>query len=273
MLKDTIYDLIRRGDHISKANRIFNHSIMILIVLNVIAMILETIPDINAHFAIPFKIFEIFSVIVFTIEYFMRIYVSDLTHPAETRFRSAMKFILSFYGLVDLTAILPFYLPFLIKVDLRFIRILRVMRFLRILKINRYVNSINLIWTVVKEKKSELAMTGFVTFLILLIASFLMYFIEGPVQPDKFPNVLASFWWAIETLTTVGYGDSYPITGFGKFVGGLIAIMGIGLVALPTGLVSAGFMDKIGKKKHDIKRCPYCGREISDFDEECKSSK
>ena len=110
------------------------------------------------------------------------------------------------------------------------------MRFLRILKINRYNNSLNLIWTVIKEKKTELAITGFVTFLILMIASFLMYYIEGQAQPDKFPNIIASFWWAIATLTTVGYGDVYPITGFGKFVSGLIAVLGIGLVALPTGL-------------------------------------
>ena len=133
---------------------------------------------------------------------------------------------------------------------------------MRILKINRYNNSLNLIWTVFKEKKAELAITGFITLLILIIASFLMYYIEGQAQPDKFPNIIASFWWAIATLTTVGYGDVYPITGFGKFVSGLIAVLGIGLVALPTGLVSAGFMEKIGKSDKESKKCPHCGKEV-----------
>jgi voltage-gated potassium channel len=166
------------------------------------------------------------------------------------------------YGLVDLLAIIPFYLPFLIKTDLRFLRILRLTRFFRILKINRYNNALNLIWSVIKEKKAELAMTGFVTLLILIIASFLMYYIEGSAQPDKFPNIIACFWWAIATLTTVGYGDVYPITGFGKFVSGFIAVLGIGLFALPAGIVSSGFMERIGKKKEDMKRCPHCGKEI-----------
>lgn len=235
---------------------------MILIVLNVIAIIFETIPEIYEPLQRFLTIFEIVSVIIFSIEYILRIYVSDLTHPSSSRIKSAFKFIFSAYGLIDLLAIIPFYLPFLTKVDLRFLRILRLMRFMRILKINRYNNSLNLIWTVFKEKKAELAITGFITLLILIIASFLMYYIEGQAQPDKFPNIIASFWWAIATLTTVGYGDVYPITGFGKFVSGLIAVLGIGLVALPTGLVSAGFMEKIGKSDKESKKCPHCGKEV-----------
>jgi len=262
MIKQKTYKLIARGDHGSRINLTFDYAIMILIVLNVIAIIFETIPEINKPLRGFLRVFEIVSVIIFSIEYILRIYVSDLTHPSSSRIKSALKFVFSAYGLIDLLAIIPFYLPFLIKVDLRFLRILRLMRFLRILKINRYNNSLNLIWTVIKEKKTELAITGFVTFLILMIASFLMYYIEGQAQPDKFPNIIASFWWAIATLTTVGYGDVYPITGFGKFVSGLIAVLGIGLVALPTGLVSAGFMEKIGKSDKTSKKCPHCGKEI-----------
>lgn len=262
MFKHKTYHLVQKGSHGSKINLVFDYGIMILIVLNVIAIILETVPEINASLGQFFKVFEIVSVVIFSVEYVMRIYVSDLTHPSSGRIRSAFKFIFSAYGIIDLLAILPFYLPFLIKVDLRFLRILRLMRFLRVLKINRYNSSLNLIWTVIKEKRTELAITGFVTFLILLIASFLMYYIEGQAQPDKFPNIIACFWWAIATLTTVGYGDVYPITGFGKFVSGLIAILGIGLVALPTGIVSAGFMEKLSKKKSDVVKCPHCDKEI-----------
>ena len=225
MNKQIIYKLVEKGSHGSKINLIFDYGIMCLILLNVIAVILETIPKLSSALGNFFRIFEVLSVIVFTVEYLMRIYVSDLVHPSATRLKSVLKFIFSFYGIVDLMAIIPFYLPFLIPVDLRFLRILRLMRFMRILKINRYNNSLNLIWTVVKEKKAELLITGFVTFLMLLLASFLMYDIESEVQPDKFPNILASFWWAIATLTTVGYGDVYPVTAFGKFIGGLIAVM------------------------------------------------
>ena len=262
MIKHKTYKLIEKGDHGSMINLTFDYAIMTLIILNVIAVIFETIPGISDPLKEFLKIFEIVSVIIFSIEYILRIYVSDLTHPSNNRIKSAFKFIFSAYGLIDLLAILSFYLPFLITVDLRFLRILRLMRFMRILKINRYNNSLNLIWTVIKEKKSELAITGFITLLILVMASFLMYDIEGQAQPDKFPNIIASFWWAVATLTTVGYGDVYPITGFGKFVSGFIAISGIGLVALPTGLISAGFMEKIGKSKKEIKKCPHCGKEI-----------
>jgi len=261
MTRKQIYQLVEKGSHGSKINLIFDYSIMFLIIINVVALILETLPEFNEPLGFLFRKIEIFSVIIFSIEYFMRIYISNLTHPSSTKIKSAFKFIFSFYGLIDLLAITPFYIPFLITIDLRFLRILRLMRFLRIFKINRYNNSLSLIYSVIKEKKSELVITGFVALLILFIASFLMYYVEGEIQPDKFPNILSCFWWAIATLTTVGYGDVYPITGVGKFLSGIIAVLGIGLVALPTGLVSAGFMEKIGRKNKDSKKCRHCGKE------------
>lgn len=264
MDRQKVYRLVEKGSHGSKINLIFDYAIMALILLNVIALILETLPGINRQFGYVLGLFEFFSVIIFSIEYVLRIYVSSLTYPASNNFKSALKFIFSPLGLIDLLAILPFYLPLLIKIDLRFLRILRLFRFLRVLKINRYNNSLNLIISVIKEKKSDLILTGFVAFLILFVASFLMYYVEGDVQPDKFPNLLSCLWWAIATLTTVGYGDVYPVTGLGKFLSGLIAIIGIGLVALPTGLVSAGFIEKIGRKDKQSKKCPHCGKEIDD---------
>lgn len=262
-MKNRIYQLVVKGSHGKRINILFDYMIMSLILLNVAAIILETLPDLELKFAHFFRIFEVVSVIIFTIEYMMRIYVSDRTHPASSRFQSVLKFIFSGYGLIDLFAILPFYLPFLFSIDLRFLRILRMIRFMSIFKINRYNRSVNLIWTVVKEKRAELTITVFLAFLILLIASFLMFYAEGEVQPDKFPNIAACFWWAIETLTTVGFGDVYPVTPVGKFISGLIAILGIGLVALPTGIVSAGFMQKITRQDvKQLKKCPHCGKDI-----------
>ena len=260
MSKHIIYRLIEKGSHGSRLNLIFDYFILILIVLNVLALSIESINDLNHDLLNALWVFEIVSVIIFSIEYLFRIYISRLTHDSSSNILSATKFILSFYGLIDLLAILPFYLPLLIAFDLRFLRLLRLLRFFRLLKLIRYNNSLELIWKVIKQKKSELYMTGFVALLVLLIASFLMYNIEGAIQPDKFPNIFASFWWAIATLTTVGYGDVYPITAMGKIISGIIAILGIGIIALPTGIISAGFMDKLGNKNSPV--CPHCGKDL-----------
>jgi len=255
---------VQKGSHGQKSNLIFDYSILTLIILSVLSIILESFPEIIRDFGTQLRAFNIFTITIFTIEYLLRLYVSDLTHPSHSKFKSAFKFIFSGYGLIDLLAILPFYIPMLIKVDLRFLRILRLTRVLRILKVNRYNNSLMLIGTVIKEKRSELAVTGFVTLLLLVFASFIMYYVEGPAQPEAFPNILSALWWAVATLTTVGYGDIYPITGLGKIISGFIALLGIGLVALPTGLISAGFISKIENKKSDneVKRCPHCGEVI-----------
>jgi voltage-gated potassium channel len=261
MLKNQIYNLVEKGSHGSRRNLIFDYCIIILILLNVVAIIIESSKNLSESFVLFLWYFEIFSVVVFSIEYLMRIYVSDLTHPSSSKFKSALKFIFSFYGLIDFLAIAPFFIPFIIKIDLRFMRILRLTRFLRILKMNRYNNSMLLIATVVKERKQELTMTGFVAFLVLLVSSFLMYHVEGEVQPEMFSTVLSAFWWAVATLTTVGYGDIYPVTALGKFISGVIAVLGIGIIALPTGIISAGFIDRL-KKKEKVTKCPHCGKGI-----------
>lgn len=262
-LKGKIYRLVEKGSHGKKINLIFDYVIISLIFLSIISIILESINEIGTDFKLFLEWFDIFSVYVFSLEYVMRLYVSDLTHPSSNKFKSVLKFIFSANGLIDLFAVVPFYLPMLITVDLRFLRTLRLIRILRILKINRYTKSFNLIWSVLKDKKSELAVTGFVTLLLIIFASVLMYNVEGEVQPDAFPNVLAAFWWAVATLTTVGYGDVYPITGLDKFVSGIIALMGIGLVALPTGIIGSGFMDRLkSNKKGGEKTCPHCGEKI-----------
>ena len=262
-MKNKIYKFIEKGSDGRRENKTFEFFIIGMILLSVLAIVLESMQEVKTKYSSILELFNVFSIIVFSIEYILRLYVSDKSHPSNSRIKSAFKFIFSTYGLIDLIAILPFYLPMVITMDFRYLRALRLTRFLRILKINRYTNSLNLIAEVIKEKKSELAATGFVTFLILLLASFTMYYIEGDKQPEQFPNILATFWWAVATLTTVGYGDVYPITGLGKLISGLIAIMGIGLVALPTGLISAGFMSKIeNQKQNEKKTCPHCGKEL-----------
>jgi voltage-gated potassium channel len=261
-LKNTIYKFVEKGSHGKKTYLIFDYAIMSIIVLSLVSIILESIKEISSEFKVILFWFDIFSVSIFSVEYLLRIYVSDLTHPASNKFKSLIKFMFSIGGLIDLFAIIPFYLPLIVKIDLRFLRTLRLFRFLRILKINRYTKSLNLIWEVLKDKKSELAVTSFITLLLLILASFVMYNIEGDKQPNAFPNILASFWWAVATLTTVGYGDIYPITGLGKFTSGVIALMGIGVIALPTGIIGSGFIERLKSDKDKQNHiCPHCGRD------------
>ena len=259
----------------------FNYFIMTLILVNVVSMILETVKSVYEPYHSYFYAFELFVIAVFTCEYIMRILTADLAFPCGNRLRSILKYMFSFYGLIDLLAILPFYMPFT-KLDLRIVRTLRLLRFLRLFKITRYNNSMELIKSVMSEKRSELGVTCFVILIVMIIASFLMFYAENAAQPDHFPNVLACIWWSIVTLTTVGYGDVFPVTGIGRFIGGVIAFLGIGLVALPTGIISAGFLEKLNEKNkdkepekeqstehHDGEKChkqycPYCGHKLDE---------
>ena len=161
-------------------------------------------------------------------------------------------------AVIDLLAILPFYLPMFIPIDLRFLRMLRLTRVLRVFKLNRYSKALNSISGVMRNKKDELLTTVFLMTFIIVISSTLIYYIEHEYQPEAFPNIVESFWWAIATLTTVGYGDVFPITGLGKVLASVIALSGIGLVALPTGIISSGFMANIKTGK----KCPHCGKDL-----------
>jgi len=165
-------------------------------------------------------------------------------------------------ALVDLLAILPFYLPMLLPIDLRFLRALRLMRLFRLLKMGRYVKSLRLMRHVLARRKEELLITLFSVLLLLVLSSSLMYFIEREAQPDKFASIPAAMWWGIATLTTIGYGDMYPVTALGKILGGFIALLGIGLFALPAGILASGFAAEIQQRDHPGKRCPHCGERI-----------
>ncbi|MEL6638675.1 MAG: ion transporter [Bacteroidota bacterium] len=245
--------------------------IMSLIVLSVLGIILESFAGVQQQLGGVLRGFEIFTILVFTLEYLLRIWTADLKFPHLSPHLARIKFVTSTIGLIDLIAILPFYLPFFLKFDLRFIRLLRIVRLLRIFKLNRYTSALNMVARVFYEKRIELGITFMVTCILLLLSSALMYNLENESQPEAFPNIIATFWWAIATLTTVGYGDVYPITGMGKFMGGIIALLGVGLVALPTGIISAGFIEKVeGKESPDrgpesseqVRYCPYCGERL-----------
>jgi len=253
-----IVEVAKAGDWPS---RIFDVSILTLIFLNVLAVIIGSVHHFQVRYGTFLNYFEVFSVVVFTLEYLARLWscVTDprYVHPLFGRLNFARQPM----PVIDLVAILPFYLPF-VGLDLRFIRVLRLLRILRIAKIGRYYDSLRLIGTVIKSKKEELILTTVVMALLLVISASLMYYCENPEQPDKFPNIPATMWWAVATLTTVGYGDVYPITALGKLLASIIAILGIGMFALPTGILGAGFVEEIQKQKLKATKCPHCGKEI-----------
>ncbi len=279
-LKQRVYKIIEGHETANgEKQHFFDLFIITLIVLSVFAIILESYESLHVSYAAYFQTFEVITVIIFSIEYLLRIWTADLLYPTLGPIRSRLKFIFSFMGLVDLLAILPFFLPFFLKMDLRFIRIMRVVRLLRIFKLSRYTRALRLAIDVFYEKRNELLISLFVTFILLLMSSTIMYNLEHDIQADKFPDIVSTFWWAIATLTTVGYGDVYPLTGWGKLISGLIALLGIGLVALPTGILSAGFIEKIDQKEHTEKKqqednslpvdakkewkfCPHCGERL-----------
>lgn len=209
-----------------------NIFLVILIIINVIFVILETVNSFFVRFKTFLDIFEIISVIVFTVEYILRIWsvTSDkkYKHPIKGRIKFATKPLV----IIDLLSFLPFFIP-LISVDLRFLRILRIFRVLRVLKLERYFSALKIVAKVIKDKADELISTFIVIIILLIIVASLMYYIE----PQTFNSIPQAMWWGIVTLTTVGYGDVYPTTVIGKLVGAVLALLGIGLFGLPAGIL------------------------------------
>lgn len=267
-MKKRLYEILNKSEKGDTLSSIFDWFIISIILLNMLTIILESFQPLSLRWGNYFKIFETLSVIIFTVEYLLRMYTSVIQFPDRSPIKAAFRFIFSFMALVDLFAILPFYLPFIIPMDMRFLRILRLGRLLRVLKLNRYSEAFSIIGRVVLRKKEQLIVTMFVTVILLLLSASIMYNIENQTQPESFPNIIASFWWAIATLTTVGYGDVYPVTVLGKILSALIALLGIGLVAIPTGIISAGFVEELETQKTSdsaIKKyCPYCGEKLID---------
>ena len=247
----------------------FDKFIVTLISLNLIAFVLETDPDLAAEFGSWFRTFDSISIGIFTVELAARLYAC----PSEQRFSGRfgrLRYLFSLHGMVDLLAILPFYLQLIFSFfafDARFLRILRILRFL---KGFHYSRSLQRLTQIFAGKSEELLSSLIVMLSLLFVTSTLMYYAEHEAQPDKFGSIVESMWWAVATLTTVGYGDVTPITTLGRFLGAASAIIGIGLFAIPTGILAAGFAEsheplessKI-QEKITHKVCEHCGQRIS----------
>jgi voltage-gated potassium channel len=230
--------------------------------LNVVAVTLETVNNLYDSYNLCFRVFEKISVYIFTVEYLLRLWTCTSEEKYKHPVFGRLRYIFSLGALIDLLAFLPFYMPFT-KIDLRVIRIMRLFRFLRIFKLGRYMNATQMISKVFKSKKEELILCLVITFSLIIVASSLMYFTENRAQPDKFSSIPATMWWCVTTLTTVGYGDVFPITVLGRLLTAFIAILGLGMFALPAGILASGFSDEFQNRKHkQTSICPHCKKRI-----------
>lgn len=230
-MKQRIKNIVEINDN--KASKVFAIFIQVLILISIVTFTIETIPDLKPETRSILYAIEVFSVIVFSVEYLLRIYVAE----------NKPKFIFSFFGIIDFLAILPFYLSF--GVDLRSLRALRFLRLFRILKLVRYNRAMNHFTNAIKSSKEEIFLFLFVTLILIYFAAVGIYYFENQAQPEHFSSIFDSLWWAIVTLTTVGYGDVYPITVGGKVFTFFILLIGLGIVAIPTGIISSALTKSV----------------------------
>jgi voltage-gated potassium channel len=260
-VKQRVYR-IQEGEQ-SRWGRVLGFVLLNLILLNLVAVILETVPALADQYGAAFAMFEAASVAIFTVEYLLRLWSCTSSpkyrHPVLGRIR----FALTPLALVDLIAIAPAYVSGDVFLDLRYVRVVRLVRLLRVLKMARYSRTLRTFSNVVGARAWDLGLIGFFLVVLLIVASITMYFAEHEAQPAVFSSVPAAMWWGVVTLTTVGYGDIYPVTPLGKLFGSVIALIGIGFFALPAGLLAAGFAEEIHRERESKKCCPHCGKELS----------
>jgi voltage-gated potassium channel len=251
-------------------DKVINVFIITLIILNVLAVIVETIEPIHKKYQTFFYYFDLVSVIIFTVEYVLRVWSSNHEEKYRHSLWGRLKYMVSPGALIDLIAFLPFYISriFGIGLDLREIRMFRLLRVLRLFRLTAYTRSAQMIINVFRKRANELVLSFALTGFLIILASSIMYFAEhmhpAPGEKEsKFSSIPATLWWAVVTLTTTGYGDMFPITITGKILAGLIMLTGVAFFALPAGIITAGFIDEFRamrvKKTH---KCPHCGEHL-----------
>lgn len=247
-LKARVYKILEAGHSHDWQSRAFESAMATLIMLNVIAFSIETVPSIHDRHAKFFALFDLISIAIFTIEYSARIWVCTEHPPFQglSPLRARIKFARSPFMVVDLLAIAPYYLSFIFPIDLR---VLRIMRLLRFFKLARFSPAFNTMLRVLAHERSALLGVVIVMLGMIIIAASLLYIVEGHLPGSKYSTVPEAMWWAVATLTTVGYGDVTPVTPLGKFIAGVVMVSGLGFFALPIGIIASGFMEEFRRKE------------------------
>jgi len=247
-LRKRTFNVLEIGEKGDRLSRTIDVLLICLISLNVLSVILETLPSLQNKYQSFFDSFEFLSVCIFSIEQFARAWSSvensgkDYAHP----FWGRLRYMFTPMALIDLIVILPFYLGMFLTVDLRFMRVLRL---LRVFKLTRYSSSMSLLLQVLADEAKSIGAALFILFIMIILASSLIYLAEHEAQPEAFNSIPASMWWSVITMTSIGYGDVVPITAVGKILASVIGIISIGIVALPAGLLASGFSEALRQRR------------------------
>lgn len=240
--KKRIFDIIQIGYYGDWASRGFDLMIIGMILTNLFIAVFLTF-DSSAPYREILNTVELITVVVFAVEYMLRLITAEFLYPGRGKVGAAFRYMVSFNGIVELLAFLPYFLPIFFPAGAVAFRMFRVVRLLRLFRINAYYDALNVIGDVIKSKRDQILSSVFIIMVLMVSSSLVMYNLEHPVQPEVFRNAFSGFWWAVSTLLTVGYGDIYPITTAGRLFGIIITFLGVGMVAIPTGILSAGFVE------------------------------
>ncbi|MDN0060174.1 ion transporter [Mediterraneibacter glycyrrhizinilyticus] len=252
-----IYEILEVRAGIDHAARVYDVIYLMTIIINLTVSIMYTYESYRAEYGELLTAIENITVALFCIDYILRLCTAKYMYPEAHGPGAVRKYVLSFTGIIDMLSFLPYYLPFFFPSGAVAFRMLRVMRVFRLFRINAYYDSLKLITDVLNSKRQQLFSSVFTILILMLASSLCMYSLEHEAQPEVFTNAFSGIWWSASTLLTVGYGDIYPITTLGKLFGIFITFLGVGMVAIPTGIISAGFVDQYSR----IKRMAEYGQE------------
>ncbi len=276
--KQRLFDIISIGNKEDLPSRLFDYFITVVILLNIAVVFIDTFGSGKEFHSVLFCI-EAVTICIFIIEYILRLYTADLLFPGSSKKAAPFRFVISFEGIVDLLTILPFFFlsGFVI------FRILRVLRIMNLFRINGNSDAFNIIGTVIRSRLKTLLSAVVISLILICASSLCMYSAEHTAQPDIFKNAFSGIWWSVNTILTIGYGDIYPVTALGKVMGTIISFLGVITVAIPTGIISAGFVEQYSKESNKnvslrdvsdigeiklVQSSPMCGKSIYDIHKE-----
>lgn len=250
--RERLLEILEVGNDLDYISRAYDYVNAFSIILNLIVSVMYTYTDLREKYGTLIVVTEAVTVAFFAVDYILRLWTARFLYPKETPARAVIKYILSFTGIIDLLSFLPYYLPIFFPTGTVAFRMIRIVRIFRLFKINAYHDSLSVITEVIKSKRQQLISSVFIILILMLSSSLCMYSLENEAQPEVFKNAFSGIWWAASTLLTVGYGDIYPITTLGKVFGIFITFLGVGMVAIPTGIISAGFVEQYSNIKKRI---------------------
>lgn len=277
--KKRVFDIIQIGNRKDFISSAFDLFIVIVIVLNLSVTLLQTFDELAPYSGLLDTI-ELLTIIVFTIEYILRVWTADLLYPDKSYLGAVLAFVFSLYGLIDFFTFFPYYLPVVFPMGAVAFRMFRVIRIFRLFRVNAQYDAFNVIINVLNDKKNQLISSICLILIFMVAASLCMYSLEHEAQPEQFANAFSGIWWSVSTLLTVGYGDIYPVTTLGKLMAIVISFLGVGMVAIPTGIISAGFVEQYTKlrmmafhsEEHELKFVTsvipqghsWCGKKVKE---------